>query len=46
MTATQQQDTQLFGAWARVAELCLGDFNEQKLANTAWAFSTASQQDA
>ena len=31
---------------ARLAELRLGDFNVQDLANTAWAFATASQQDA
>ena len=30
----------------RVAELRLGDFKVQDLANTAWAFATASQQDA
>ena len=36
----------LFAALTRAAELCLGDFNEQQLANTAWAFATASQQDA
>ena len=36
----------LFAALARVAELRLGDFKEQGLANTAWAFATASQQDA
>ena len=28
------------------AELRLGDFKVQDLANTAWAFATASQQDA
>ena len=28
------------------AELRLGDFKVQGLANTAWAFATASQQDA
>ena len=31
---------------ARAAGLYLGDFNVQELANTAWAFATASQQDA
>ena len=31
---------------ARVAELRLGDFKVQELANTAWAFVTASQSDA
>ena len=36
----------LFAALARVAELRLSDFNVQHLANTAWAFATASQQDA
>ena len=30
----------------RVAELRLGDVKVQELANTAWAFATASQQDA
>ena len=30
----------------RVAELRLGDFKVQGLASTAWAFATASQQDA
>ena len=41
-----QQDAQLFTALARAAGLCLGDFKDQDLANTAWAFVTASQQDA
>ena len=36
----------LFAALARAAELRLGDFKVQDLANTAWAFATASQQDA
>ena len=36
----------LFAVLARAAELRLGDFNVQELANTAWAFATASQQDA
>ena len=36
----------LFAGLARAAELCLGDFKEQGLANAAWAFATASQQDA
>ena len=31
---------------ARAAQLRLGDFQVQDLANTAWAFATASQQDA
>ena len=30
---------------ARAAELRLSDFNVQVLANTAWAFAMASQQD-
>ena len=30
---------------ARAAELRLGDFNMQGLANAAWAFATASPQD-
>ena len=29
-----------------VTELCLGDFKVQDLANPAWAFAMASQQDA
>ena len=29
-----------------MAERCVGDFNAQELANTAWAFATASQLDA
>ena len=41
-----QSDVKLFAALARVAELFLGDFKVQELANTAWAFATASQQDA
>ena len=36
----------MFAAWPRVAELRLGNFNVQDLANTAWAFATASQSDA
>ena len=39
-----------FRAWGvfskAAAERCLGDFEVQGLANTAWAFATASQQDA
>ena len=31
---------------ARAAERRLGDFNVQNVANTAWAFATASQSDA
>ena len=31
---------------ARVAELRLGDFSVQELANTAWAFATANQSGA
>ena len=31
---------------ARTAERRLGDFNVQGLANTAWAFATASSSDA
>ena len=41
-----QSDAELFGALARAAELCLGDFKGQELANTAWVFATGSQQDA
>ena len=36
----------LFAVLARAAELRFGDFKVQDLANTAWAFATASQQDA
>ena len=36
----------LFEGLARTAEWRLGDFNVQELANTAWAFATASQPDA
>ena len=43
---SSQQDAQVFAAFAREAELRLGDFKVQELANTAWAFATASQQDA
>ena len=31
---------------AEGAERCLGKFKSQNLANTAWAFATASQLDA
>ena len=31
---------------ATVAEQHMGDFNVQELANTAWAFATAGQNDA
>jgi len=33
-------------ALARAAEQRLGDLNVQVIANTAWAFATASQPDA
>ena len=47
MTATQQQDAQLFAARAKIAATwCVPDFNVQGLANTVWAFATASQSDA
>ena len=36
----------LFAALATAAEQHMGDFNEQSLANTAWAFATAGQNDA
>ena len=36
----------MFAALARAADLRLSDFNVQALANTAWAFATASQSDA
>ena len=41
-----QSDAQLFAVLARTAELRLLDFNVQEVANTAWAFATASQSDA
>ena len=41
-----QSDAQLFAVLARTAELRLLDFNVQEIANTAWAFATASQSDA
>ena len=41
-----QSDAQLFAALARAAERRPGDFKVQELANTAWAFATASQSDA
>ena len=40
-----QSDAQLF-VLARTAELRLLDFNVQEIANTAWAFATASQLHA
>ena len=36
----------LFQALARAAELHVGDFKAQELANIAWAFATACQSDA
>ena len=41
-----QSYAQLFAVLARTAELGLGDFSMQDLANTAWAFATASQLHA
>ena len=41
-----QLDSPLFGALARVAQQCVGDFNAQGLVNTAWAFAKAGQLDA
>ena len=35
VATASQQDAQLFAALARVAELCLGNFKVQDLANTA-----------
>lgn len=34
-----QSDALLFGAFAMVAELCLGKFSEQNLRMTLWALS-------
>ena len=36
----------VYGGFSRDAERRLGDFSAQQLANTAWAFATASQRDA
>ena len=36
----------LSAAWVEAAEQSMGNFNSQGLANTAWAFATASQEDA
>ena len=36
----------MFVGFARAAELDLGNFKLQDLANTAWTFVTSSQQDA
>ena len=36
----------LFAALATVADHHVDDFNMQELANTAWAFATAGQNDA
>ena len=41
-----QRITELFKAFARMAERRLDEFNAQGLANTAWAFATVNQQDA
>ena len=45
VATASQKDAQPFAALARVAELRLGNFNVQGLANTAWAFATACQSD-
>ena len=37
-----QPDAQLFMALARMAEQRVGEFNEQDLANTAWALAVAT----
>ena len=39
-------DASLFAALAKAAERRMGHFNPQNLANTAWAFATASESDA
>ena len=36
----------MFSALATAAERCMGGFNPQALANTAWAFAKAGQSDA
>ena len=43
VATASQQDAQLLAALARAAELRLGDFKAQDIANTAWAFATARQ---
>ena len=40
-----QSDAQLFKALAREVEQRVGDFNQQNLANTAWAFATLGHSD-
>ena len=41
-----QSDVKLFAALWRAETWCVGDFSVQGLANTAWAFATASSSDA
>ena len=33
----------LFALMARAAQWCIGEFNVQNLANTAWAFATSKE---
>ena len=40
-----QPDTPLFMALARETECCMGNFNPQDLASTAWAFAIVGQLD-
>ena len=41
-----QWEAQLFTALGRAAERCVGNFNAQELANTAWSFAKAIQLNA
>ena len=43
---TAKVQSELLGALAGAKERRLGGFSAQQLANTAWAFATASQRDA
>ena len=40
------RDAPLFAALARAVERHLGDFSVRGLANSAWAYATASERDA
>ena len=45
-SGTTKVQSELLGALAGAAERRLGGFSAQELANTAWAFATASQREA